>query len=227
MAKEVKEFFRSIIIAILAAGIISNFVLAVAYIPSSSMENTMMTGDRVVGSRLFYKGDSIKRGDVVIFRYGYTCSSCGAMYQENDEGHCPECGEIDAHNKVVHFTKRIIGVPGDVIDIMPTNIKSSDVLNMGTFYNEATFKEGLVMVNGKALDEKYIAEPMICDKTRYPMVHIEVPEGCYYMLGDNRNNSEDSRFWNDPFVEESDIIAKVLFCFYPFNDAKLIRSYRF
>lgn len=227
MAKDIKEFFKSIVIAIIAAGVISNFVLAVAYIPSSSMETTMMTGDRVIGSRLLYKGDSIKRGDVIIFHYGYTCTSCGTMYQKNEKGRCPECGETDSHNKKVHFTKRIIGAPGDVVDIMPSNVKSVYDLHMGTLYDGTTFNEALVMVNGKALDENYLAEPMICDKVQYPTVHVTVPEGCYYMLGDNRNNSEDSRFWVEPFVKESDIIAKVLFCFYPFEDVKLIKSYRF
>ncbi|MCR5776652.1 MAG: signal peptidase I, partial [Lachnospiraceae bacterium] len=217
MAHDIREFFKSLIIAILAAGFISNFIIAVAYIPSGSMESTMMTGDRVIGSRLGFSGNGIKHGDVAIFLHGYTCKECGKQYQK-ENGKCPYCGASDSHNKKIYFTKRIIGLPGDTIDIVPTDIYSSDSLVMGTKYTDPQFYRALVMVNGKALDEKYISEPMICDNLEYPSIHVKVPDGCYYALGDNRNNSDDSRFWQDPFIKETDMVAKVLFCFYPFKD---------
>ena len=69
-------------------------------------------------------------------------------------------------------------------------------------------------INGSdtPLDEPYLPEPMEGSYGPY-----EVPEGCYFMMGDNRNNSLDARFWDNKFVAKNKIVAKVLFCYYPFN----------
>lgn len=60
------------------------------------------------------------------------------------------------------------------------------------------------------LDEPYLPEPMEGSYGPYT-----VPEGCYFMMGDNRNNSLDARFWKNQFVEKDKIIAKVLFTYFP------------
>mgnify|MGYP000234992097 CR=1 FL=1 len=75
-------------------------------------------------------------------------------------------------------------------------------------------KDGKVYINGSdtPLDEPYLPEPMEGSYGPY-----EVPEGCYFMMGDNRNNSLDARFWDNKFVAKNKIVAKVLFCYYPFN----------
>jgi len=84
--------------------------------------------------------------------------------------------------------KRVIGLPGDTVEI----------------------KDGLVYVNGVALDEPYILEPSHRD---FPQV--TVPESCYFMLGDNRNHSRDSIMWQDPFVPLSSIKGKVVLRYWP------------
>ena len=73
-------------------------------------------------------------------------------------------------------------------------------------------KDGKVYINGSdtPLDEPYLPEPMEGSYGPY-----EVPEGCYFMMGDNRNNSLDARFWKNQFVEKDKIIAKVLFTYFP------------
>ena len=88
------------------------------------------------------------------------------------------------------LVKRVIGLPGEWIDIDA---------------------DGNVSVDGVPLDEPYLAEPMEPE----PPMHFEVPEGCYFMLGDNRNNSRDARYWENTYVEKDKIIAKVLFCYFP------------
>jgi len=129
------------------------------------METTIMTGDRVIGSRLSYRFSDPERGEIAIFHF------------PDDES--------------LYYVKRIIGLPGDVIDI----------------------KDGHIYLNGSEtpLDEPYIRDAMIPEA---PM-HYEVPENCYFMMGDNRNYSLDARRWNNTYVKRNKIVAKVLFRYYP------------
>ena len=131
------------------------------------MENTIMTGDRVIGSRLSYRFGDPKRGDIVIF-------------------HFP-----DDPTGTIYYVKRIIGLPGDTVDII----------------------DGKVYLNGfkTPLDEPYIREPMDPE----PPARFEVPEDSYFMMGDNRNFSADARRWENKYVKRDKIIAKVLFRYYP------------
>ena len=88
------------------------------------------------------------------------------------------------------LVKRVISLPGETVDI----------------------REDKVFINGSdtPLQETYLPEAM--DSKDY---HFEVPEGCYLMLGDNRNHSIDTRGWEDPYVTEDEIKAKVLFRYFP------------
>lgn len=86
--------------------------------------------------------------------------------------------------------KRVIGLPGDVVEV----------------------KENKVFVNGAALSEPYLNE-----SPQYEYGPVTVPEGCYFMLGDNRNRSRDSHMWDDPFVPFSSVKGKVVLCYWPTN----------
>lgn len=74
-------------------------------------------------------------------------------------------------------------------------------------------KNGKVYINNSEtpLDEPYIREEMDLE----PPLHYEVPEDCYFMMGDNRNESLDARSWENTYVHEDKIIAKVLFRYFP------------
>lgn len=85
--------------------------------------------------------------------------------------------------------KRLIGLPGDTI----------------------TFEGTSVYVNGEKLDEPYVKNPMEFYGT------YKVPEGKYFFLGDNRANSNDSRFWKNPYLSGDEIIGKAQVKIYPFN----------
>lgn len=161
--KEAWEWIKIIVTAALIALALNNFIIANSEVPSASMENTIMTGDRLIGSRLSYLFSDPERGDIIIFRF------------PDDES--------------IYYVKRIIGLPGDIVDI----------------------KDGCVYVNGVELAEPYIREPMLPEKP----LHYEVPEDSYFMLGDNRNYSADSRRWENAYVKRDKIIAKVLFRYFP------------
>ena len=159
---EILDWAKYIVAAILIAILLSNFVIVNANIPSESMVSTIMPGDRVIASRLHFAFGQPKRGDIVIFRY------------PDDE-------------KVL-FVKRLMGVPGDTLEI----------------------RDGILYINGAPQKEPYVRERMEGNFGPYT-----VPKGKYFMMGDNRNNSRDSRFWNNKFVARDKILGKVIFEYYP------------
>lgn len=166
LKKEIISWLQIIVAAVVIALVLNNFVIANSRVPTGSMENTIMSRSRVIGSRLAYLKDDPQRGDIVIFHY------------PDDES--------------IYYVKRVIGLPGETVMI----------------------EDGKVYINGSdtPLDEPYLAEPMEGSFGPYT-----VPEGCYFMLGDNRNNSRDARFWENKYVKKDKIIAKVLFCYYPIS----------
>ena len=97
-------------------------------------------------------------------------------------------------NERLCFVKRIIGLPGDTIEI----------------------KNGKVYANGTLCCDDFTAE-LSCDDGVY-----QVPKGCYFMMGDNRNHSHDSRFWKHPFVKQSQIRGKVKYVLFPFSNTRAI-----
>ena len=71
------------------------------------------------------------------------------------------------------------------------------------------------LVVGQLLEEDYIRQPTYLEEgLEFP---VTVPEGCVFVMGDNRNNSRDARYWENKFVKKEKIIAKVLFCYYPLS----------
>ena len=166
---EIVSWIQVLVAAAIIAFCVNHFIIANSEVPTSSMETTIMAGDRVIGSRLSYKFGDPQRGDIAIFIY------------PDDE----------AKGIKTYYVKRIIGMPGDTIDIV----------------------DGKVYLNGSdtPLDEPYLHEPMEPEEPQ----HYEVPEGCYFMLGDNRNYSNDARRWTHKYVKRDKLVAKVLFQYFP------------
>ena len=160
---------------VLAVVLLEKFVFVNATIPSQSMENTIMVGNRVFGNRLAYVNRDPERYDIIIFRY------------PDDESQL--------------FIKRVIGLPGDTIDI----------------------RDGEVYVNGSGtpLTDSFCPEQGVTDAGEMD-VPFTVPEGCYFVLGDNRLNSRDSRYWTNHFVTKDEIVAKAVFRYWPLNQMKVL-----
>ena len=140
-----------------------------ADIPTGSMENTIMPGNRLIGSRLSYLKDGPERGDIVIFRY-----------PDNEE-------EL--------YVKRVIGLPGETVDI----------------------RDGHIYIGGSEvpLTEDYLKEEWTVATGDY---HFQVPEDSYLMLGDNRNDSWDARYWNNTYVQREKILGKAVVIYWPLQN---------
>ena len=162
--KEFMEYLKMIIFVVAVVLVVNNFLLINAKIPSESMEQTIMTGDRVFGNRLAYVFGEPERYDIIIFKY-------------------PD-------NEKELFIKRIIGMPGETVEI----------------------KDGKVYINGseEPLKDSFTPETPEGDYGPYT-----VPEDSYFVLGDNRNYSRDSRFWNNPYVAEDKILGKAVLRYFP------------
>ena len=189
---EIISWIQILAAAAVIAFVLTTFIIANSEVPSGSMENTIMTGSRVIGSRLNYLFTDPERGDVVIFVFGWECPACGNTIEGEKQEICPYCeSDVGKRGKTIYYVKRIIGIPGDVIDIV----------------------DDKVYLNGSdtPLEEPYLAEEMNQGET----FHFEVPEGCYFMMGDNRNWSLDARYWKNPYISKDKIIAQVLFEYFP------------
>lgn len=105
----------------------------------------------------------------------------------------PRTGDVVLFHNEAEFgrkvlVKRVVALPGQTFSM----------------------ENGRVYIDGRLLEEEYIAE---FSSDRYP--ETVVPEGCYVVLGDHRTHSNDSRFWEDPFVHREDLLARALFTYFP------------
>lgn len=193
MVKIILDYVVTIAIVIGIGFFVMNFILVNAEIPSGSMENTIMAGDRVFGNRLQYKFSDPKRYDIVIFKY------------PDDESQL--------------FIKRVIGLSNETVIITGGEVYIAD---SGTVTDDIPDEELIndpTMLPGvKKLDDSFTAEQM---DTTYSGV-FRVPEDSYFMMGDNRNHSKDSRFWVNKFVAKDKIIGKAVLRYWPLNKITLL-----
>lgn len=188
---ELISWLQVIVSAAVIAFLLTTFIIANSEVPTGSMEKNIMAGSRVIGSRLHYYFSEPERGDVAIFVFGWQCPKCNVMVEGEAPETCPRCDFTLKRTRTVYYVKRVIGLPGDTIDIVDDN----------------------VYLNGSdtPLDEPYLAEKMKPGES----FHFEVPEGCYFMMGDNRNYSMDARYWQNPYISKDKMVAKVLFEYFP------------
>lgn len=165
-----RENFQILAIAIAFALVIRLFIAEPRYIPSDSMEPTLLIGDRLVVEKVTYRLHPPETGDIIVFQ--------PPQLLQEQFGFLPDKA----------FIKRVIGTPGDLVQV----------------------QNGIVYLNGQPLQEAYIAEP-----PAYQMNAVRVPTGRVFVMGDNRNNSNDSHVWG--FLPQQNIIGRAIFRFFPFN----------
>ena len=208
-ARLLRELAIVVVVALVLSLGIKTFVAQSFWIPSGSMENTLVPGDRVVVSKLTPGPMALQRGDVVVF---------------HDPGHwldIPHTTRSGVSGAVVSglqflglypsgdndLIKRVIGLPGDQVKCCNTR--------------------GQVTVNGVGLSEPYIYPGGGTDQQKFS---VTVPSGRVWVMGDNRGDSADSRFHDDGSgrtgsVPESDIIGRAVMIVWPVGRMSWLSNY--
>ena len=167
--QQVRENLQILVIALALALLIRAFVAEPRYIPSDSMLPTLEVGDRLVVEKVSYHFRPPAAGEIVVFDP-------------------PQQLQIQGYDKDQAFIKRVIGTPGQTIQV----------------------QNGKVYRDNVPLQENYIAEP-----PNYQMEAVRVPENYLFVMGDNRNNSNDSHVWG--FLPQENVIGHACYRFWPFS----------
>jgi signal peptidase I len=202
--KRKRSFWRDLGVIVVAALVLTillkAFVVQVFSIPSGSMENTLLPGDRILVSKVVYQFRSIARGDIVVF------SGAGSWDPPTTppSNWFARIGE-DAENLVgiagpsTDYVKRVIGLPGDHVVCCNTN--------------------GQLTVNGVPLSESSYVYPG--DAPSELRFNITVPAGRLWVMGDNRGDSDDSRYrTSDPgggTIPESAVVGRAFLIIWPLS----------
>jgi len=166
IVRGILEWALCLAIAFLIFLVIDNFVMKSARVYGGSMEPTFGHHDRVIINRFVYLFWEPQAGDIIAFPYAADTSQ--------------------------HYIKRIIGVPGDVMDM----------------------RDGFVYRNGIRLDDEFSGDRVFSGTVFFPL-HVE--DDTFFVLGDNRQVSEDSRFSEVGNVPRRDIIGRITFRWLPFD----------
>lgn len=206
--KEIKESAQSLGIALILALIIRALVIQAFSIPSGSMEPTLQIGDMLLANKFIYQLKEPKRGDIIIFKFPYSIEKRKFFNLYFFKVPLPE----SIRKKEVFsfyffkirrpqflytwrdFIKRVMATEGETLEV----------------------KEGKVYINGKALSEPYIMEELA-----YDYGPVRVPKDCLFVMGDNRNNSDDSHVWK--FLPQKYVRAKAMVIYWPIRRVRVIR----
>ncbi|HEY2160029.1 MAG TPA: signal peptidase I [Solirubrobacteraceae bacterium] len=187
--KSVIELVVTVAIAVGLALLIQAFVVKPYRIPSGSMEPTLHIGQRILANRLT---NTPGVGDIVVFHPPAGADPQSAMCGNPNQGagHQQPCGTPTAQESSQTFIKRVVAGPGDTISI----------------------RDGHVYRNGVREKDPYIEQCGGDPSCSFP-TPVKVPPGDYFMMGDNRGASDDSRFWGP--VPKKWVIGEAFFTYWP------------
>ncbi len=195
----IRELVVTIVIAVAVAWTMQAFLVKPYQIPSGSMENTIRCKDRVLADRISYRFKDPKRGQVVVFHPPAATDSAGNPVPERAAGGSMPYEPGQARGKPVAakptYIKRVIGTPGDTIEV----------------------RNHHVWVNGKKIREPYLkALPTSASDFSSPAHTFGpyvVPRNSYLMMGDNRDHSQDGRFFGP--VPRDFVLGKAFWVYWP------------
>jgi signal peptidase I len=176
----VRDYAETILICVIFVVFTRAFIFQQSKIPSGSMEDTLLIGDYIMVNRyVFSPADSaleklllpvrdVRRGDVIVFKF-------------------PDEPEID-------YIKRVIGLPGDKLEI----------------------RRGIVYINGQRMDDPFVKEAYRQADPNRDLPEFTVPAGRYWVMGDHRDRSSDSRVWG--FVSRDLIKGRALLIWWSYTE---------
>jgi signal peptidase I len=184
------SLFELVTIVAVALGLalgIQAFLVKPFRIPSESMVPTLDVGQRVLVDRVSFRFGDPGRGDIVVFKppAGADSNSCGVEHAS--ESACPE---PTPQRSDTNFINRVVAIPGDRLRVV----------------------DGAVYINGQRQKETYARLDSACGICNLPQP-IRVPRDHYFMMGDNRGESADSREWGP--VPKKWIIGKAFMTYWP------------
>ena len=220
-----REYFESAVVTVIMALFGMTFIVQAVKVPTGSMQNTITIGDHLLVNKfIFAPGTSlpflpqrdIRRGDIIVFKYP------GNPYDPKRDD------RPDNRPILTNYVKRVIGLPGDHIRIQGNNVLvNGEVVPehhiTATDHNRKDpleIKENPPRKPGELYDVYYKPGPPD-DESGYDAFEgkdeLVVPEAKYFVMGDNRNNSEDSRYWG--FVPRDLVIGRAMFVYWSYDES--------
>ncbi len=185
--KTFKEYAEALLIALILAFFIRSFVVQAFKIPSGSMLETMQIGDHLLVNKFLY-------GVKLPFVNKTVIPVSEPKFQDIIVFKYPEDRSKD-------FIKRVIGTPGDTIEI-----RDKQVLRNGKKLTEPYARHSSSHINDNSFPMKKWPPHSYVPVLRDNLGQIQVPKNKYFVMGDNRDESYDSRFWG--YVDEEDVVGK-------------------
>ena len=238
-----REYFESLVVTAIMAFFGMTFVVQAVKVPTGSMQNTILIGDHLLVNKfIFAPGETklpllpqreIRRGDIIVFKY-----PGNSIEPWRDDPNDPTNKQY-----VTNYVKRVVGAPGDRIEIRGTRVFVNGeqlperIVSTNVVHDDDPATPGLDQnAPLAALDEPppegdgpytvyYDAEsrrdPTTPDRPIYKLAGgpvINVPEGHYFVMGDSRDNSLDSRWWG--FVPRDLVVGRAMFVYWSYDETR-------
>jgi signal peptidase I len=232
-----REYFESLVVTAIMALFGMTFVVQAVKVPTGSMQNTILIGDHLLVNKFifapgpvlpFLPQREIRRGDIIVFKYP-------GKFQGEPRFRDNTYVDDTAPNNIpykTNYVKRVVGLPGDVVEVRDTK-----VLVNGQPLEEhvITAQNGDDSPDTSAREDnaplKILDDPAPTDGATYnvyldPDRHSStrradgkfiIPEGHYFAMGDNRDNSQDSRYWG--YVPREAIIGRAMFVYWSYDES--------
>jgi signal peptidase I len=233
----VREYFESLVVTAIMALFGMTFVVQAVKVPTGSMQNTILIGDHLLVNKFifapgpvlpFLPQREIRRGDIIVFKYP------GKFQGDEKFRDNPEVDDTRPDNTPykINYVKRVVGLPGDVVEVRDTKV----------FINGQPLEEHIITATNSLDDRSTPGDesqapleikenpPRTGDQTYDVYLDPErhagtrradgkflVPEGYYFAMGDNRDNSLDSRFWG--YVPREAIIGRAMFVYWSYDES--------